>query len=130
MDSSTTVTKPREIDRTVNDHGPADIPTRRQIAERLGCHPDSVTRLLPKGLGAAVLRWGGRGKEMTFSAYLVDRWNHARNCRRWNGTPCFTCRTVLEDCEYVAEHLAAKQHGHGGCDECAATWLVIGCVAS
>lgn len=91
--------------------------TRRESARKLDRHPDSVTRLLPEGLGYAVLAWGGRGKEMTFDPALVERWRLARDCslRR---PDCSRCRVVLEDAEAVALHLIRWRHGHGGCAEC------------
>jgi len=54
--------------------------TRRQVADLLDLHQDSVTRALPDGLGAAVRTWGGRGKEMAFDRVLVLRWARASKC--------------------------------------------------
>jgi hypothetical protein len=97
------------------------------VAERLRVHQDTVTRLLPDGLAAAVLEWGGRGKAMAFDSLLVDRWDHARNCRRRDGRKCSTCCTVTEDCQITGEHLIAEQHGHGECEMCDSMTLKAGC---
>src|SRR4051812_25497717 len=85
--------------------------TRRQVGELLGLHPDSVTRLLPDGLAAAVSHWGGASKEMTFDHALVLRWDRARSCRNDAGRPCRACALVLEDCLAVAAHLIEARHG-------------------
>ena len=92
--------------------------TRRQLADMLDLHPDSVTRSLPDGLASAVLVWGGRGKEMVFSRRNVMRWIDARDCRRDGGRRCRKCSYVLEDVMAIAEHLLEERHGFGACDEC------------
>lgn len=86
--------------------------TRREVARVLGVHQDSVSRLLGEGLAGAVLKWGGQGRNMVFSRALVLRWLYARDCRRGaSGGRCWLCRSVLEDCQVVGEHLQASHHG-------------------
>ena len=94
-----------------------DRMTRRYVADMLDLHPDSVTRSLP-GLAAAVLVWGGRGKEMVLSRRGVMRYIDARDCRRDGGRRCRKCSYVLEDVMAVAEHLVKERHGYKECDEC------------
>jgi hypothetical protein len=99
-----------------------DQVTRREVADLLDRHPDSVTRLLPEGLAGAVLQWGGRGKEMAFSRSEVLRWVGARACSR-NG--CLDCYDVLYDMLAVGEHLTQAEHGLGGCHECRCPWPMV-----
>ena len=95
--------------------------SRRDVAELLDLHPDSVSRLLHDGLGYAVTEWGGRGAAMRFDRRLVDRWHSARDCHQGHGGgPCNACALVLEDAQAVSEHLIAERHGHGQCPECTA----------
>jgi hypothetical protein len=51
--------------------------TRRQVAEFLSIHPDTLTKKLREGLGAAIVDGGGRGREMVFDLRLVVRWHLA-----------------------------------------------------
>lgn len=91
--------------------------SRREVAQLLRLHPDSVSRILPEGLGSAVTSWGGRSKRMQFSRWMVLRWDRARSCRRYGGTPCVLCKLVLEDAQVVAKHLLEVRHGVGeSCD--------------
>ena len=106
--SATGGVMPKNIDRL----------TRRQLAGMLNLHPDSATRMLHEGLAAAVVEWGGRGKEMIFSRRLAMRFVNARDCRRDGGRRCRKCRYAMEDIMAVAEHLLEERHGSGGCDEC------------
>jgi phage terminase Nu1 subunit (DNA packaging protein) len=53
--------------------------TRRDVAKMLNRHEDTVTGLLPHGLGAALLEPGGRGKEAIFDGRLVYRWHAAQS---------------------------------------------------
>ena len=92
--------------------------SRRSVADLLGLHPDSVSRLSAEGLACAVVRFGGHGQAMAFDQGLALRWDRARRCRRVNGKPCRQCRQVLEDCQAVGEHLLEERHGHGQCEEC------------
>lgn len=101
-----------------------DSMTRREVAEMLDLHQDSVSRRLADGLASAVLQWGGRGKEMAFSRTAVLRWWRASTCARDGGRPCLPCRRVLEDTVAVAEHLLETRHGYGGCQECRTDWKV------
>jgi P27 family predicted phage terminase small subunit len=94
--------------------------TRRQVADLLGVHQDSVSRLLADGLAYGVVRWGGRSHPMTFSRERVMRWHRARQCRQ--GRACETCWFVLEDCQAVGEHLIQTRHGYGDCPECDCDW--------
>ena len=104
----------------------ADTMTRRELADVLLIHPDSVSRNLRTGLGAAVLSWGGRGEEQKFSKFHAIRWHKARACaRRKRGAPCWRCDTVLDDCNATAEHLLKERHGVAGCSECRSTWELI-----
>lgn len=90
----------------------AETLTRREVAVLLELHPDSITRLLSEGLASAVIRWGGRGKEMAFSRALVLRWDAARTCHNGAaGGPCGACRLVLEDGSISGRHVQAAQHG-------------------
>ena len=89
----------------------ADSLSRRQVADLLGLHPDSVTRALADGLASAVIKWGGSGKRMAFSQALVWRWERARSCHRNGGRPCLECSIVREDAEVVALHLLEVRHG-------------------
>jgi len=97
----------------------SDKLARRKVAELLGVHQDSVTRVLPEGLASAVITWGGRGKRMTFSRELVLRWHRARLCHRGHSArPCSKCSLVLEDAAVAAEHLLEARHGaHEICDD-------------
>ena len=92
--------------------------TRRELAEMLDLHPDSITRRLRDGLASAVSVWGGRGKEMYFSRRATIRWNDAKDCRRDGGQRCRQCTRVLEDVMAIAEHLIDEKHGFGGGDDC------------
>lgn len=85
--------------------------SRREVAEMLNLHPDSISRLLPEGLASAVTRWGGSGKSMIFSRMLVSRWQRARLCFRNQGRPCVECLIVTDDCQVGAEHLLEVRHG-------------------
>lgn len=103
-----------------------DTITRRDLAGALGLHPDSVSRNLHRGLAGAVVEWGGRGRETTFSFAQALRWYRAWQCRQRNeGQPCYRCRTVLEDMEGTGEHLREARHGFGQCPECRADWPVM-----
>lgn len=86
--------------------------SRRQVARLLDVHVDSVSRLLHDGLAAAVVRWGGHGKTMSFDREQVERWLQSRHCG------CLDCRTVREDLAAVGEHLLETHHGFRGCLEC------------
>ena len=99
----------------------ADGITRREAAQLLGLHPDSITRLLPEGLGAAVVAWGGHGREMTFSRLLVTRWQAARICLA-TGRGCNACDLAMFCMVADAEHQTAKRHGVGGCADCWVPW--------
>lgn len=92
--------------------------SRRDVALALELHQDSVSRRLSDGLGSAILRAGGQGKEMSFSWLLVSRWHLAITCRRGPDGHCRMCSLVLEDAMAVAEHLNGARHGYGGCEEC------------
>lgn len=93
--------------------------TRREVANILGVHQDSVSRLLPEGLAAAVIAWGGHGRPMQFSGDAMRRWDLARRCRRGpRDGPCEGCKLVLEDCQAVGDHLLRSRHGYRGCREC------------
>ena len=92
--------------------------TRRELAELLNIHQDTVTRVLRNGLASAVMVWGGSGKEMSFSRRGAIRWIDARDCRRDGGQRCRQCSRVLEDVMAIAEHLLEERHGFGACDEC------------
>ncbi len=85
--------------------------TRRQAADILGMHPDSVTRQLPEGLASAVVVWGGHGRSMVFSRMLVSRWQRARLCCRARGQPCSRCFWVMDDAKAYGEHLLDVRHG-------------------
>jgi len=89
----------------------AQIVTRREVADMLNLHPDSISRALHDRLGVAVLEWGGAGKEMKFSAALVQSWNLARSCWSRDGQPCAICSLCLEDYAVVARHLIESRHG-------------------
>jgi phage terminase Nu1 subunit (DNA packaging protein) len=105
----------------------AHLMTRRQVAEMLGLHQDSVSRLLHEGLGATVVEWGGHGREMRFSGALVQRWQRARACTKNAGRPCRNCFDQLEDSEVFAQHLLEVRHGaHENCwpDGCGFNWGV------
>lgn len=92
---------------------------RREVARMLQVHPDSVTRRLSSGLGAAVIDFGGRGKHMIFFRPAFQRWAAAQRCVSDKGRPCRNCAAVLEDCEHVARHLRDIGHGYGSCWYCA-----------
>jgi hypothetical protein len=82
----------------------ADL-TRRDVAELLGCHQDSVTRKMPDGLASAVTTWGGNSKLSLFSHLLVSRFVLASRCQ------CARCRLVVEDAQDVGAHLIEARHG-------------------
>lgn len=91
--------------------------SRRDVAEMLNLHVDSVSRCLHEGLSSAVVVWGGSGREMQFDKALVQRWEFARTCRRDSGGPCAQCRRVLEDCKCAGDHLLDARHGiHESCN--------------
>lgn len=94
--------------------------SRRGVARLLSITPDSVSRLVPEGLGYAVTARRGRGGALTFDVALVTRWWRLRACQRAGGGPCQSCRLALEDALAVTEHLAAAGHCHGACPECRA----------
>jgi hypothetical protein len=107
---------------------PQTTATRRELAAWLGVHPDAITRNLAAGLGCAVVKWGGRGKEHVFDRAQALRWAGAWRCRsapRTRGQACRQCEDVLEDMRYTAEHLRQARHGRGGCPECSATWPLL-----
>ena len=96
--------------------------SRRELAHLLGVHPDSVSRMLPDGLAVAVVEWGGRGKETLFDQPLALRFWNAKTCPiARSGGYCYFCRSALEDCKNVGEHLIEARHAYGGCSECRCT---------
>jgi len=54
------------------DRGPWEV-TRRELAEMLDVHPDSVSRWIPEGLGAAVIDRQAKG-ELVFDLRIAWRW--------------------------------------------------------
>lgn len=93
-----------------------DATTRRELAELLGLHPDSVSRLMSAGLAIAVEAWGGRGLEQRFDPMRAQRFLGAYRCRQVR--ECSQCRRVLEDCRAVAGHLITTRHSYGACPDC------------
>jgi hypothetical protein len=86
--------------------------SRAQVAELLSCHPDSLGRLFDKGLGSAVIAWGGHSKPMVFSTVLVLRWVGAWKCSTpRDGRRCHACWSIFEDCAILAPHLREQRHG-------------------
>jgi hypothetical protein len=98
---------------------------RRELAEQLELHQDSLSRLMPDGLASAVIAWGGAGKPMTFSVEHALRFHRAYSCTRDRGGPCAQCRRVLEDCRNIAEHLIDARHAFGGCALCRTPWPLV-----
>ena len=95
--------------------------TRRETAQILKLHPDTLSRLLCDGLGYAVVQWGGRGKLMYFDRELALRWDRAWNCTR-GGPPywrsCDKCSAMLKASAALAAHMIETRHGHGKCPKC------------
>lgn len=89
----------------------SDQMSRREVADLLGIHPDSVSRNLHDGLASAVIAWGGRGKTMYFSRLRVLRWWRSKTCTANAGRPCRKCLDSLEECAALGEHLIAARHG-------------------
>jgi hypothetical protein len=71
---------------------PAIAFTRRQAAEALECHPDSITDWMPLGLAASVVAWGGAGEEMRLDPRLVLEFGLAKDCP----SQCGLCRLRLD----------------------------------
>lgn len=69
--------------------------TRREVAELLGVHADTLTRKLRDGLAAAVLEPGGQGAEMIFDLRLAYRW--------WLAAEGQLNRVVLDDFRACAQ---------------------------
>lgn len=100
---------PRELDVHV---------TRTALARRWRRHRDSLSRLLAEGLATAVVEWGGRGKEMSFSLWMAVRFHLAWTCRRRDPCDpavseaqwCEACYDVVQDAANTAEHLMIAKH--------------------
>jgi len=48
--------------------------TRRELGALLNLHPDTITKKLPEGLAAAVVKRGPRGSDLILDARLALRW--------------------------------------------------------
>lgn len=110
MPKGSSTTKGRRYSGPANRPEHDRVVTRRQLADHVGMHQDSLSRLLSAGLGAAVVEWGGRGQEQRFSLWMALRFLLAHRCRS-SGRICSSCTWVLADSEALAAHLLDARHG-------------------
>jgi phage terminase Nu1 subunit (DNA packaging protein) len=75
--------------------------SRRELAKLWDVHPDTLSRWLPEGLGAAVLERRGKNEPM-FDVRLAWRWKLARDNR--------LCEVVLEDFKACVDGGIAAVH--------------------